>query len=157
MYNRRIELLIGITCFSEDKVLFARTLHSVMRNVRDIVNLKKSEFWNKGDPAWQKIAVCILFDGIDDIDKDCLDILSTIGVYQDGLMKRDIDGKETNAHIVSIELYALVIFIPTLSSGKLVSTCAPNTPFSVAGFILFNVLISDFCASCAVAPHRISG
>jgi cation transport regulator ChaB len=29
-----------------------------------------------------------------------LDVLATVGVYQDGVMKRDVDGKETVAHIV---------------------------------------------------------
>ncbi len=101
MYNRHTELLIAITYYNEDKVLTARTLHGVMQNIRDIVNLKKSEFWNKGGPAWQKIVVCLVFDGIDPCDKDTLDVLATVGVYQDGVMKKDVDGKETVAHIVS--------------------------------------------------------
>ncbi|QIW95776.1 hypothetical protein AMS68_001294 [Peltaster fructicola] len=99
MYNRHTELLIAITYYNEDKTLTARTLHGVMQNIRDIVNLKRSEFWNKGGPAWQKIVVCLVFDGIDPCDKGTLDVLATIGVYQDGIMKKDIDGKETVAHI----------------------------------------------------------
>lgn len=101
MYNRHTELLIAITYYNEDKVLTARTLHGVMQNIKDIVNLKKSEFWNKGGPAWQKIVVALVFDGIDPCDKGTLDVLATVGVYQDGIMKKDIDGKETIAHIVS--------------------------------------------------------
>ncbi|KAK8255596.1 chitin synthase B [Phyllosticta capitalensis] len=99
MYNRHTELLIAITYYNEDKVLTARTLHGVMQNIRDIVNLKKSEFWNKGGPAWQKIVVCLVFDGIDPCDKGTLDLLATVGIYQDGIMKKDIDDKETTAHI----------------------------------------------------------
>ncbi|KAL6721338.1 Chitin synthase, class 3 [Lecanora helva] len=99
MYNRHTELCIAITYYNEDKVLTARTLHGVMQNVRDIVNIKKTEFWNKGGPAWQKIVVCLVFDGIDPCDKDTLDVLATIGIYQDGVMKKDVDGKETVAHI----------------------------------------------------------
>jgi chitin synthase len=99
MYNRHTELLIAITYYNEDKVLTARTLHGVMQNIRDIVNLKKSDFWNVGGPAWQKIVVCLVFDGIDPCDKDTLDVLATIGIYQDGVMKKDVDGKETVAHI----------------------------------------------------------
>ncbi|KAK4997799.1 Chitin synthase, class 3 [Elasticomyces elasticus] len=98
-YNRHTELLIAITYYNEDKVLTARTLHGVMQNIRDIVNIKRSEFWNKGGPAWQKIVVCLVFDGIDPCDKGTLDLLATIGLYQDGIMKKDIDGKETTAHI----------------------------------------------------------
>lgn len=99
MYNRHTELLIAITYYNEDKVLTARTLHGVMQNIRDIVNIKKTEFWNKGGPAWQKIVVCLVFDGIDPCDKETLDVLATIGIYQDGVMKKDVDGKETSAHI----------------------------------------------------------
>jgi hypothetical protein len=117
MYNRHTELLIAITYYNEDKVLTARTLHGVMQNVRDIVNLKKSEFWNKGGPAWQKIVVCLVFDGIDPCDKGTLDILATVGIYQDGIMKKDIDGKETTAHIVSFDDSS--IGFPVLIRGSL--------------------------------------
>jgi len=99
MYNRHTELLIAITYYNEDKQLTARTLHGVMQNIRDIVNLKKSDFWNVGGPAWQKIVVCLVFDGLDACDKDTLDLLATIGIYQDGVMKKDVDGKETVAHV----------------------------------------------------------
>ncbi|KAL2844011.1 chitin synthase-domain-containing protein [Aspergillus pseudodeflectus] len=99
MYNRYTELLIAITYYNEDKVLTARTLHGVMQNIRDIVNLKKTQFWNKGGPAWQKVVVCLVFDGISPCDKETLDVLATLGIYQDGIMKHDIDGKETVAHI----------------------------------------------------------
>lgn len=114
MYNRHTELLIAITYYNEDKTLTARTLHGVMQNIREIVNLKKSEFWNKGGPAWQKIVVCLVFDGIDPCDKDVLDVFATIGVYQDGIMKRDVDGKETLAHIVRLPFFpfrSLFIFL----------------------------------------------
>ena len=99
MYNRHTELLIAITYYNEDKVLLSRTLHGVMQNIRDIVNLKKSSFWNRGGPAWQKIVVCLVFDGIEKADKNVLDVLATIGVYQDGVVKKDVDGNETVAHI----------------------------------------------------------
>ncbi|KAK9322383.1 chitin synthase-domain-containing protein [Lipomyces orientalis] len=99
MYYRKTELLIAITYYNEDKVLTARTLHGVMKNIRDICNLKRTKFWNNNGPAWQKIVVCLIFDGIDPCDKNVLDMLATIGVYQDGVMRKDIDGKETVAHL----------------------------------------------------------
>jgi len=99
MYNRHTELLIAITYYNEDKVLLSRTLHGVMQNIRDIVNLKKSSFWNRGGPAWQKIVVCMIFDGLEKADKNVLDVLATIGVYQDGVIKKAVDGQETVAHI----------------------------------------------------------
>ncbi|KAK6614612.1 chitin synthase 1 [Botrytis cinerea] len=99
IYNRHTELLIAITYYNEDKVLFARTLHGVMKNIRDIVNLKKSRFWTQGSAAWEKIVVCLVFDGFEKADPGVLDLLTTVGVYQDGVRKQDVDGKETTAHV----------------------------------------------------------
>lgn len=99
MYRRHTELLVGITYYNEDKSLFSRTLHNTMMNVRDIVNQKKSEFWNSGGPAWEKIVVCILMDGITPCDKNVLDVLATLGIYQDGIMKNCVNTKQVMAHI----------------------------------------------------------
>ena len=98
MYNRNTELLICITYYNEDKVLLARTLHGVMQNIRDICK-GKSGHWHKGSPAWHKIVVCLIFDGIEKVDKNVLDVLATIGIYQDGVVKKDVNGKDTVAHI----------------------------------------------------------
>lgn len=107
---------MSITVYNEDKFLLSRTLHGIMQNVRYIVNLQKSEFWNKGSPAWQKIVVCILIDGIQTCDKTILDLLATVGVYQNGVMKKDIDGKEVQAHIVSDLSLTSVKKPPVISS-----------------------------------------
>jgi len=72
-----------------------RTLYGVMRNIRTICEQKHSGFWNRDVPAWKKIVVCLIADGIDPCDPGTLDVLQTIGVFQDGIMKGVIDGKET--------------------------------------------------------------
>ncbi|KAK4221674.1 chitin synthase 1 [Podospora fimiseda] len=99
MYNRHTELLVGVTYYNEDRVHFCQTYHSVMKNVRDIIQLKHSEFWHKGGPTWQKIVLCLVMDGIGPCDKRVLDTLAMIGVYQDGVIKREVDGQDTVAHI----------------------------------------------------------
>lgn len=99
MYNRHTELLVCITYYNESKEMMSRTLHSMMRNIQEIVNLKKTEFWNKGGPAWHKIVVCIVCDRINFCDKEVLDVLATVGVYQDRIMKKDVDGNKTVSHI----------------------------------------------------------
>ena len=99
MYQRNTELLIAVTYYNEDKVLTARTLHGIMQNIKDICNDKKSNFWNKNSPAWQNIVVCLIFDGIDPCDKGTLDLLATIGIYQDQIMKGKINGQKPTAHI----------------------------------------------------------
>ncbi|RPD66734.1 chitin synthase [Lentinus tigrinus ALCF2SS1-7] len=103
MYNRQTELLIAVTSYNEDKTLYARTLHGVMLNIRDICKTKQSKYWRRtaeeGTPGWQKITVALIIDGLEPMDKTVLDILATVGVYQDGVMKKQVDGKDTVAHI----------------------------------------------------------
>ncbi|KAH9948343.1 glycosyltransferase family 2 protein [Amylocystis lapponica] len=89
------ELLIAVTSYNEDKTLYARTLHGVMLNIRDICKTKHQ----KGIPGWQKITVALIIDGLEAMDKTVLDLLATVGVYQDGVMKKQVDGKDTVAHI----------------------------------------------------------
>jgi hypothetical protein len=106
MYQRQTELLIAITSYNEDKTLYARTLHGVMINIRDICKTKQSKYWRRtaeeGVPGWQKITVALIVDGLEPMDKSVLDVLATIGVYQDGVMKKQVDGKNTVAHIFEV-------------------------------------------------------
>ena len=112
MYNRETELLIAVTSYNEDKVLYSRTLHGVMLNIRDICKTKQSKYWRRsaeeGVPGWQRITVALIVDGLEPMDKTVLDILATVGVYQDGVMKKQIDGKDTVAHIFEVCLISLV-------------------------------------------------
>lgn len=63
-------------------------------------------YWRKtaeeGNPAWQRITVALIVDGLEAMDKSVLDILATVGVYQDGVMKKQVDGKDTIAHIFEV-------------------------------------------------------
>jgi len=106
LYNRHTEILIAVTSYNEDKTLYARTLHGVMLNIRDICRTKQSKYWRQdsedGKAGWQKIAVALIVDGLEPMDKSVLDILATIGVYQDGIMKKQVDGKDTVAHIFEV-------------------------------------------------------
>ncbi|PBK69723.1 glycosyltransferase family 2 protein [Armillaria solidipes] len=103
MYNRETEILIAVTSYNEDKTLYARTLHGVMLNIRDICKTKQSKYWRRqaeeGNPGWQRITVALIVDGLEAMDKSVLDLLATVGVYQDGVMKKQVDGKDTVAHI----------------------------------------------------------
>lgn len=114
MYNRHTEILIAVTSYNEDKTLYARTLHGVMLNIRDICKTKQSKYWKRsaeeGQPGWQRITVALIVDGLEPMDKSVLDILATVGVYQDGVMKKQVDGKDTVAHIFE------VCALPSISS-----------------------------------------
>ncbi|TFK28777.1 glycosyltransferase family 2 protein [Coprinopsis marcescibilis] len=117
-YNRETELLIAVTSYNEDKTLYARTLHGVMLNIRDICRTKQSKYWRQhaeeGRPAWQKITVALIVDGLEPMDKSVLDLLATVGVYQDGVMKKQVDGKDTVAHIFEYTTQLSVDATPAL-------------------------------------------
>ncbi|GBE80048.1 Chitin synthase 1 [Sparassis crispa] len=118
IYNRQTELLIAVTSYNEDKILYARTLHGVMLNIRDICKTKQSKYWRRtaeeGVPGWQKITVALIIDGLEPMDKTVLDILATVGVYQDGVMKKQVDGKDTVAHIFEYTTQLSVDHTPQL-------------------------------------------
>lgn len=126
MYNRETELLIAVTSDDEDKTLYARTLHGVMLNIRDICKTKQSKYWRRtaeeGVPGWQKITVALIVDGLEAMDKTVLDLLATVGVYQDGVMKKQVDGKDTVAHIFEVCSRLLAV------SPGLISTLASTQP-----------------------------
>lgn len=81
-----------------------------MLNIRDICKTKTSKYWKKsaedGMPGWQRITVALIVDGLEAMDKSVLDLLATVGVYQDGIMKRNVDGKDTVAHIFEVRSFS---------------------------------------------------
>ena len=56
-------------------------------------------------PGWQRIVVALIIDGLEPMDKSILYILSMVGVYQDGVMKKQVDGKDTVAHIFEVSSF----------------------------------------------------
>lgn len=117
-YGRATELLICLTYYNEDRNLLTRTLYGVMQNIRDICKNRWSKYWShcseEGRPAWQRIVVSLVYDGIDPCDKETLDVLATMGVYQDGVMKRKVDDKETVAHLFEYTTQVAVDSTPKL-------------------------------------------
>ena len=52
--------------------------------------------------------MALVVDGLEAMDKTVLDILATIGVYQDGVMKKSVNGKNTVAHIFEVDFIPYV-------------------------------------------------
>lgn len=97
IYKREIQLCICVTMYNEDEVLFARTMHSVMKNIAHLCSRHKSRVWGKD--GWKKVVVTIVADGRSKIHPRVLDSLAAMGVYQDGIAKNYVNGKEVQAHI----------------------------------------------------------
>lgn len=56
--------------------------------------------------------MALICDGLDPMDKSVLDLLATMGVYQDGVMKKEVDGKATVAHLFEVILLLSLNPIP---------------------------------------------
>ncbi|SCO78683.1 related to CHS-3 chitin synthase 3 [Fusarium oxysporum] len=77
-FPRHTEILVGITVYNEPKHLL--------------------RLWGKG--SWTKIVVCILIDGIESVDPGVLDVLTSIGLYQNGLCRKTTEqGEEVTGHL----------------------------------------------------------
>ncbi|KAL1931482.1 hypothetical protein VTP01DRAFT_9625 [Rhizomucor pusillus] len=97
LLNRETELFIVLTMYNEDEVLFARTMHGVMKNIAHLCSRDRSRTW--GPKGWQKVTVCIVSDGRNKIHPRTLTLLETLGVYQDGVAKNIVGDKPVTAHI----------------------------------------------------------
>ncbi|RIA98760.1 glycosyltransferase family 2 protein [Glomus cerebriforme] len=95
--GRQTELFIGITMYNEDEVLFARTFHSVVKNIVHLCSRSRSRTWGK--EGWKKVVVCIVSDGRKEISQHVLAYLAVIGVYQEGIAKNQVNGRDVSAHI----------------------------------------------------------
>jgi chitin synthase len=97
LLNRHTEIFIAITLYNEDEILFTRTLHGVMKNIAHLCSRNKSRTW--GPDGWKKVVVAIIADGRKKIHPRVLDVLASLGVYQEGVAKNMVNGKQVQAHI----------------------------------------------------------
>ncbi|KAI2473120.1 glycosyltransferase family 2 protein [Annulohypoxylon bovei var. microspora] len=94
---RHTELFIVVTMYNEDDILFARTMIGVLKNVEYMCSRKESKTW--GPDAWKKVVVCVVSDGRAKINPRTRALLSGMGVYQEGIAKQQVNGKDVTAHI----------------------------------------------------------
>lgn len=93
---RQTELMIVITMYNEDHILLGRTLKGVMDNIKHMVKKRSSSIW--GPDAWKKIVVCVVSDGRSKINEKALALMSTLGCYQDGFAKDEINDQKVKMH-----------------------------------------------------------
>lgn len=94
---RHTELFIVVTMYNEDDFLFARTMCGVFKNIEYMCSRTSSKTWGK--QAWKKIVVCVVSDGRAKINPRTRAVLAGLGVYQDGIAKQQVNGKDVTAHI----------------------------------------------------------
>ncbi|KZV97775.1 glycosyltransferase family 2 protein [Exidia glandulosa HHB12029] len=96
--KRTTELMVVITMYNEDEVLFTRTLYGVMKNISHLCSRKSSKTW--GPDSWQKVVVCIIADGRQKVHPRVLDCLRVLGIYR-GMrsMKSFVNGHAVHGHL----------------------------------------------------------
>jgi len=94
---RHTELFIVITMYNEEDELFARTMMGVIRNIEYMNSRTHSKTWGK--EAWKNIVVCVVSDGRAKINPRTRAVLAAMGVYQDGIAKQQVNGKDVTAHV----------------------------------------------------------
>lgn len=97
---RHTELFIVITMYNEEDELFARTMMGVIKNIEYMNARTNSNTWGK--EAWKKIVVCVVSDGRAKINPRTRAVLAAMGVYQDGIAKQQVNGKDVTAHIYEV-------------------------------------------------------
>lgn len=94
---RRTELMVCLTMYNEDDVLFARTLHGVLSNIAFLCSRNRSRTW--GADAWKRVVVVIVADGRMKCNPRVLSVLAALGVYQEGVAKNVVNGKPVQMHL----------------------------------------------------------
>ncbi|KAF9287258.1 Chitin synthase, class 1 [Mortierella alpina] len=121
MLNRETELFIVMTMYNEDEILFCRTMHGVMKNISHLCARDRSKTW--GPDGWKKVVVCIVADGRYKCSPRVLSVLAMMGVYQDGIAKNAVGGKEVVAHLY--EYTAQISIDPELKVKSAASRIPP--------------------------------
>lgn len=95
--KRETEIVICITMYNEDEILLSRTLHGIMKNIMHMTKGHRSPVWSEN--GWQKIVICIIADGREKINCRVLNLLSVLGIYQEGIAKSTVNDKPVHAHL----------------------------------------------------------
>ena len=119
---RQTELMIVITMYNENHILLGRTLKGVMDNIKHMVKKTHSSIW--GPDAWKKIVVCIISDGRSKINERALALLSSLGCYQDGFAKDEINDNKVAMHMYE---HTTMMNIGTVTEHGIALVCNQNT------------------------------
>ena len=100
--HRLIKGKLLIESNQENPYLLSRTLYGIMQNLKDL-----NKRWSPN--GWSNVVVCIVADGRKEINQQCLDVLTTIGIFQEGLMKLQVEDRPTQAHLFEVSFFLLVL------------------------------------------------
>jgi chitin synthase len=77
-------------------------MHGIMKNIRHLASRNNAKTW--GEDSWKKVVVCIVADGRKKCNDKVYNYLAAMGVYQEGVAKREVKGKAVEAHIYEVNV-----------------------------------------------------
>ncbi|KAF9130737.1 Chitin synthase, class 2 [Mortierella sp. 14UC] len=102
--NRSIEIAICLTVNEESPQAFCLTLHSLIKNIKQMCapdsksKYHRNPIWAEED-SWKKIVICIVADGRRNLNPSILKVLASMGCWQEGVAKNQVNGHAVQAHI----------------------------------------------------------
>ncbi|KAG0214021.1 Chitin synthase, class 2 [Mortierella sp. NVP41] len=102
--NRSIEIAICLTVNEESPQAFCLTLHSLIKNIKQMCGsdsksrAHKNPVWSEED-SWKKVVICIVADGRRNLNPMILKVLASMGCWQEGVAKNQVNGHAVQAHI----------------------------------------------------------
>ncbi|KPI37768.1 Chitin synthase 1 [Cyphellophora attinorum] len=97
--HQPLELLIGVTYYNESRSFLAKSLQGVLDNVRHAARHTSIDGCDAADAVSRRTVICLLLDGYEHCDSEVLELLTSIGIFQEELMRSQVDGVATTAHI----------------------------------------------------------
>ena len=100
MKKRSTELMIVVTMYNEDDLLFARTMAGVFENIEYMCNGGKDKYGGSfGKDGWKSIVVCIVSDGRAKLNARTKAVMTALGVYQEDIGTEALNGQPVTCHI----------------------------------------------------------
>ena len=62
----------------------------------------KNPVWSKED-SWKKVVICIVADGRRNLNPIILKVLASMGCWQEGVAKNQVNGHAVQAHIFEVK------------------------------------------------------
>ncbi|KAE8149565.1 chitin synthase-domain-containing protein [Aspergillus avenaceus] len=94
---RHTEILVVVSLKDEDAWSLNQTIESLCNSIDHICSMTSEKMWQH--EGWKKIVVCVVGDGRSVVKPRTKAALASLGVYQDGIARESVVGKEVTAHI----------------------------------------------------------
>jgi hypothetical protein len=116
--GRKIKIAVVVTMYNEPDELFCKSYRAILKNIAYLCSGKA--LWSAD--SWKEIIVVIVSDGRTKVNPNVLTVLSVMGLYQEGLEKSSVNGKQVQGHMYEFTTQMSVDeqlkFRPGVYSGK---------------------------------------